>query len=161
MLYNNPGTSGIDMQPAFIARLVREIGNVTMVKESTGDIQRMHKLRLLGEGRVPFYNGCNPLALEAFVAGAKGWCSAAPNLIPTLNGQLYQAVLDGDLEKARALFYRQLPLLDFILRRGLPTTIKAGLRVQGFEAGEPRLPLQPLAEIGTAQLGELLARLAA
>ena len=69
----------------------------------TGDIQRMHKLR------VPFYNGCNPLALEAFVAGAKGWCSAAPNLIPTLNGQLYQAVLDGDLEKARALFYRQLP----------------------------------------------------
>lgn len=109
MLYNNPGTSGIDMSVELILRIVREVDNVTMVKESTGDIQRMHKLRLLGEGRVPFYNGCNPLALEAFVAGAKGWCSAAPNLIPTLNGQLYQAVLDGDLEKARALFYRQLP----------------------------------------------------
>lgn len=87
MLYNNPGTSGIDMSVELILRIVREVDNVTMVKESTGDIQRMHKLRLLGEGRVPFYNGCNPLALEAFVAGAKGWCSAAPNLIPTLNGQ--------------------------------------------------------------------------
>ncbi len=95
MLYNNPGTSGIDMSVELILRIVREVDNVTMVKESTGDIQRMHKLRLLGEGRVPFYNGCNPLALEAFVAGAKGWCSAAPNLIPTLNGQLYQAVLDA------------------------------------------------------------------
>ncbi len=135
MLYNNPGTSGIDMSVELILRIVREVDNVTMVKESTGDIQRMHKLRLLGEGRVPFYNGCNPLALEAFVAGAKGWCSAAPNLIPTLNGQLYQAVLDGDLEKARALFYRQLPLLDFILRRGLPTTIKAGLGLSGLEVG--------------------------
>ncbi len=135
MLYNNPGTSGIDMSVELILRIVREVDNVTMVKESTGDIQRMHKLRLLGEGRVPFYNGCNPLALEAFVAGAKGWCSAAPNLIPTLNGQLYQAVLDGDPEKARALFYRQLPLLDFILRRGLPTTIKAGLGLSGLEVG--------------------------
>uniref|UniRef100_UPI00106D4D50 dihydrodipicolinate synthase family protein n=2 Tax=Pseudomonas TaxID=286 RepID=UPI00106D4D50 len=133
--------------------------NVTMVKESTGDIQRMHKLRLLGEGRVPFYNGCNPLALDAFVAGAKGWCSAAPNLIPTLNGQLYQAVLDGDLEEARALFYRQLPLLDFILRRGLPTTIKAGLGLSGLEVGAPRLPVQALDTEGCRYLQGLLEEL--
>ncbi|NQB20664.1 dihydrodipicolinate synthase family protein [Pseudomonas aeruginosa] len=159
MLYNNPGTSGIDMSVELILRIVREVDNVTMVKESTGDIQRMHKLRLLGEGRVPFYNGCNPLALEAFVAGAKGWCSAAPNLIPTLNGQLYQAVLDGDLEKARALFYRQLPLLDFILRRGLPTTIKAGLGLSGLEVGAPRLPVQALDTEGCRYLQGLLEEL--
>ncbi len=159
MLYNNPGTSGIDMSVELILRIVREVDNVTMVKESTGDIQRMHKLRLLGEGRVPFYNGCNPLALEAFVAGAKGWCSAAPNLIPTLNGQLYQAVLDGDLEKARTLFYRQLPLLDFILRRGLPTTIKAGLGLSGLEVGAPRLPVQALDTEGCRYLQGLLEEL--
>lgn len=161
MVYNNPATSGIDMQPAFIARLVREIGNVTMVKESSGDVQRMHALRQISDDTIPFYNGSNPLALEAFCAGATGWCTAAPNLIPQLTLALYQAVQAGELARARELFYRQLPLLDFILKGGLPTTIKAGLRVQGFEAGEPRLPLQPLAEIGTTQLGELLARLAA
>ncbi|HCV37641.1 MAG TPA: dihydrodipicolinate synthase family protein, partial [Pseudomonas sp.] len=109
MLYNNPATSCTDMSVELILRIVREVANVTMVKESTGDIQRMHKLHLLGEGQVPFYNGCNPLALEAFVAGAKGWCTAAPNLIPALNQGLYQAVLKGDLAQARALFYRQLP----------------------------------------------------
>ena len=59
------------MSVELILRIVREVANVTMVKESTGDIQRMHRLQLLGEGQVPFYNGCNPLALEAFVAGAK------------------------------------------------------------------------------------------
>src|SRR5690606_10686286 len=111
MLYNNPATSGTDMSVELILRIVNRVENVTRVKESTGDIQRMHQLQRLGEGQVPFYNGCNPLALEAFAAGAKGWCTAAPNLIPQLNLDLYEAVLANDLGKARELFYRQLPLL--------------------------------------------------
>ncbi|UVK85459.1 dihydrodipicolinate synthase family protein [Pseudomonas sichuanensis] len=159
MLYNNPATSGTDMPVELILRIVREVDNVTMVKESTGDIQRMHKLQLLGEGQVPFYNGCNPLALEAFVAGAKGWCTAAANLIPALNQQLYQAVLAGDLAQARALFYRQLPLLDFILKGGLPATIKAGLGMTGLPVGEPRRPVFGLDEANRVKLQGLLDEL--
>ncbi|MGH8366022.1 MAG: dihydrodipicolinate synthase family protein, partial [Pseudomonas sp.] len=159
MLYNNPATSGTDMSVDLILRIVNSVDNVTMVKESTGDIQRMHQLHRRSEGQVPFYNGCNPLALEAFAAGAKGWCTAAPNLIPQLNLDLYEAVLANDLEKARELFYRQLPLLDFILKGGLPATIKAGLRLTGLESGDPRLPVFPLAEAGRVQLQELLTLL--
>lgn len=156
MLYNNPATSGTDMPVELILRIVREVDNVTMVKESTGDIQRMHKLHLLGEGQVPFYNGCNPLALEAFVAGAAGWCTAAANLIPELNLRLYQAVQAGELEQAKALFYRQLPLLDFILKGGLPATIKAGLEMTGLPVGEPRRPVFGLDARGRDQLKTLL-----
>ncbi|MCE0461364.1 MULTISPECIES: dihydrodipicolinate synthase family protein [Pseudomonas] len=159
MLYNNPATSGIDMSVELILRIFNAVDNVTMVKESTGDIQRMHKLQLLGEGQVPFYNGCNPLALEAFAAGAKGWCTAAPNLIPQLNLDLYAAVLANDLTQARTLFYRQLPLLDFILKGGLPATIKAGLRNLGLEVGHPRLPVFPLDEARNAQLQTMLKEL--
>ena len=159
MLYNNPATSGIDMSVELILRIFNAVANVTMVKESTGDIQRMHKLQLLGEGQVPFYNGCNPLALEAFAAGAKGWCTAAPNLIPQLNLDLYDAVLANDLERARALFYRQLPLLDFILKGGLPATIKAGLCSLGLEVGDPRLPVFPLDEARVSQLQRMLNQL--
>src|SRR5471032_157619 len=159
MLYNNPATSGTDMSVELILRIFNTVDSVTMVKESTGDIQRMHKLQLLGDGQVPFYNGCNPLALEAFAAGAKGWCTAAPNLIPQLNLDLYKAVLSNDLAKARELFYRQLPLLEFILKGGLPATIKAGLRLAGLEAGDPRLPVFPLGDAGRVQLQELLTLL--
>ncbi|MGN8275065.1 dihydrodipicolinate synthase family protein [Pseudomonas sp. SMV71] len=159
MLYNNPATSGIDMSVELILRIFNAVENVTMVKESTGDIQRMHKLQLLGEGQVPFYNGCNPLALEAFAAGAKGWCTAAPNLIPQLNLDLYAAVLANDLNQARTLFYRQLPLLDFILKGGLPATIKAGLRTLGLEVGDPRLPVFPLDAARNSQLTTMLKQL--
>jgi 4-hydroxy-tetrahydrodipicolinate synthase len=156
MVYNNPATSGIDMSPQLITRLVREIDNVTMVKESSGDIQRMHTLHQLSNGEIPFYNGSNPLALEAFGAGATGWCTAAPNLIPQLTIDLYEATQAGDLHKARDIFYKQLPLLEFILKGGLPTTIKAGLRLKGFEAGVPRSPLQALTEEGKQKLDNLL-----
>lgn len=154
MLYNNPATSGTDMSVELILRILKQVDNVTMVKESTGDIQRMHQLKLQSD--VPFYNGCNPLALEAFAAGAKGWCTAAPNLIPQLNLDLYHAVQANDLNKARELFYRQLPLLQFILKGGLPATIKAGLRLTGLEVGNPRLPVFPLGEAGIGQLKTLL-----
>lgn len=157
MAYNNPATGGLDMSPALLKRLL-EIPNVTMIKESSGDVQRMQALRqLLGED-VAFYNGSNPLALAAFAAGATGWCTAAPNLIPELNLGLYEAVQRQDLAEARHLFYQQFELLQFIVAKGLPRAIKAGLELLGQEAGELRAPLQPLTAIEQQELGRMLDR---
>lgn len=158
MVYNNPATSGVDMRPELIARMVRDLANVTMVKESTGDLQRMHKLSQLSDGAIRMYNGSNPLALGAFAAGAVGWCTAAPNLIPTLPKRLHRAIADGNLNEARSVFYRQLPLLQFIVQGGLPTTIKGGLRLLGFDAGVPREPLQPMTPEATSELKSILDR---
>ena len=156
MAYNNPATSGIDMKPELIVKMVNRIPNVTMVKESTGDIQRMHRIVQLSDGEIPMFNGSNPLALEAFAAGAVGWCTAAPNIIGEWPKKLYEAFIDGDLEEARATFYSQLEVLQYILKGGLPTTVKAGLRLRGFEAGTPRLPLVASSEEATLELKKLL-----
>src|SRR5580658_10344439 len=61
MAYNNPATSGIDMPPTLLNHMFETIANVKMVKESTGDIQRMIDLKELSAGALPFYNGSNPL----------------------------------------------------------------------------------------------------
>ncbi|MEJ0003351.1 MAG: dihydrodipicolinate synthase family protein [Pararobbsia sp.] len=159
MVYNNPATSGVDMSPELIVKLASEIDNVTMVKESSGDIQRMHRIAQLSDGQLPFYNGSNPLAFEAFAAGATGWCTAAPNLIADYTLQLYEHCAAGNLRKAREIFFAQLPILQFILKGGLPTTIKAGLRSLGFEAGDPRAPLQPLGRAGCRDLQMMLEQL--
>ncbi|MEQ7801249.1 dihydrodipicolinate synthase family protein [Pedobacter sp. ASV1-7] len=156
MAYNNPATSGVDMSPVLLKRLL-QIPNVTMIKESTGDIQRMHYLRKeLGE-EVAFYNGSNPLALAAFAAGAKGWCTAAPNLIPELNIGLYNAIQNNDFEAARNIFYEQVDLLKFIVAKGLPRAIKAGLNILGEDGGYLRSPLQPLTPEETKELKSILS----
>lgn len=156
MAYNNPATGGVDMSPALLKRLLG-IANVTMIKESTGDVQRMHYLRKeLGED-VAFYNGSNPLALAAFAAGATGWCTAAPNLIPELNLKLYKAIEDGDLKHAQELFYRQFNLLKFIVAKGLPRAIKSGLSILGEEAGYLRSPLKELTKEEIKELEGILS----
>ncbi len=156
MAYNNPATSGIDMSPALLKRLL-EIPNVTMIKESTGDIQRMHHLRKeLGE-EVAFYNGSNPLALAAFAAGATGWCTAAPNLIPELITALYKAVKANNLVEAQNIFYKQFELLQFIVAKGLPRAVQAGLNILGEEGGYLRSPLLPLTRAENKELERILS----
>ena len=158
MAYNNPATSGVDMSPVLLKRLL-EIPNITMIKESTGDVQRMHLLRRELGDDVAFYNGSNPLALAAFAAGANGWCTAAANLIPELNIALYEAIQDNNLEKARDIFYKQVDLLRFIVAKGLPRSIKAGLNLLGIGGGELKSPLKPLSQQEIAELDNILAAL--
>ncbi|MFH7004139.1 dihydrodipicolinate synthase family protein [Flavobacterium bizetiae] len=155
MAYNNPATAGVDMSPKLLKRIL-EIPNVTMIKESTGDVQRMHYLKKELGDSVAFYNGSNPLALSAFAAGATGWCTAAPNLIPEQNIALYNAIQNNDLQGAQKIFYKQIDLLRFIVEKGLPRAIKSGLQLQGIEGGHLRKPLQPLTENEITELDRIL-----
>lgn len=160
MLYNNPGTSGVDLLPETVVALARKIPNLTMVKESSGDVARFRALRELSDGALSVYNGNNPVALEAFRSGAVGWCTAAPCLVPWWVLELYAAATRGDDARADAILAELLPFLKFIVGHGLPRAIKAGLELQGRGSGHPRTPLLPLPDEETKQLREMLERLA-
>jgi 4-hydroxy-tetrahydrodipicolinate synthase len=160
MLYNNPGTSGVDLRPETVAALARKIPNLTMVKESSGDVTRFRSLRELSDGALSVYNGNNPLALEAFRSGAVGWCTAAPCLAPQRVLELYAAVTRGEDARAEAVLAELLPFLRFIVGQGLPRAVKAGLRLQGRDAGHPRTPLLPLPDRERERLRQMLERLA-
>jgi 4-hydroxy-tetrahydrodipicolinate synthase len=157
MVYNNPATTGIDMSPEFLVDLVAAVDNITMIKESTGDITRMHRIVELSGGTVPFFNGSNPLALRAFQAGAAGWCTAAPCLVPDQIVLFWRLLREGDTAAAGELFERLEPLLTLLVSRGLPATVKAGLRALGIEAGDPRRPMLPLDPATTATLTALIS----
>lgn len=157
MAYNNPATSGVDMRPELLVDMFEKIDNVTMVKESTGDLSRMRRIAELSGGRLPFYNGSNPLVLDALKAGASGWCTAAPNLRPQPCIDLYDAVRAREFDKAQKIYDDLKPLLEFIVAGGLATTVKAGLEILGFPVGDPRPPLLPLDDEGRAELKRLLA----
>ncbi len=159
MAYNNPATGGLDLKPEFLARLLT-IPNVTMVKESTGDLGRVQRIREIVGDDVAFFNGSNPLALGAFAAGARGWCTAGAHIIPEFQVELYRAIQErNDLIEARKLFYQQLPLLEFLVQGGLPRTIAAALELLGINPGPLRAPLQQLTRNEQERLRTIMQKL--
>ncbi|MFZ1165458.1 dihydrodipicolinate synthase family protein [Mycobacterium sp.] len=156
MAYNNPATSGIDMSPELLVQMFTEIDNFTMVKESTGDLERMLRIKELTGDTLPFYNGSNPLILDALTAGASGWCTAAPNLRPQPCLDLFAATQSADYDAAKAIYDELAPLLRFIVARGLPATVKAGLNLLGTNVGDPRRPLLPLDAAALDEMRSLL-----
>jgi 4-hydroxy-tetrahydrodipicolinate synthase len=144
------------MSPELLVQMFTEIDNLTMVKESTGDLDRMLRIKELTGNTLPFYNGSNPLILDALTAGASGWCTAAPNLRSQPCLDLYAATQAGDYAAAKAIYEDLSPLLRFIVAGGLPTTVKAGLNLLGTHVGDPRPPLLPLDEAGLDEMRSLL-----
>lgn len=111
------------MSPELLVRMFATIDNVSMVKESTGDFSRMQRIGELSGGRLPSYNGSNPLVLHALRAAAAGWCAAAPCLRPQPCIDVYDAVRAGELPRAQTIYAELKPLSEFIVARGLATTV--------------------------------------
>lgn len=157
MVYNNPGTTKIDMSPKFIARLNKEFSHFISVKESSGDIRRVQNILQYTEGRMSVSIGHQSLGLAAFAVGATGWTTGIANTIPALCVEVFeQAVERKDLDKARKAFYRMLPLCDFYAEKSLCRSAKAAAEIMDKPLGPPRLPLKRLVEADYKTLRRLL-----
>jgi len=160
MLYNNPWTSKVDMQPTFIAKLA-EIENIQYVKESSGDITRIWRIIDLTKGRMTVFCGSDNLALESFLNGAKGWVCVTANMFPKHTSRLYElACRENDIGKARTLYNGLLPLLNFLEETGkFAQLAKAGVEILGRKAGPPRKPLLPADVKEKQELGSLIKKI--
>lgn len=160
MLYNNPWTSKVDMQPDLIAALA-EIENISYVKESSGDVTRIWKILDLAKDKITLFCGTDNIALESFLMGAKGWICAAANIIPRHTSRLYEyACKEKNLEKARGLYAEMLPLFNLLEGTGkFAHFSKAGLEMMGRKAGPPRKPLTPIDEEEKQKLKAVLEKI--
>lgn len=146
MIYNNPFTCKIDMSPEFLAKLSK-IDNLDYVKESSGDISRVWRIRQLTDDSMTVFCGADNLALEQFVMGAKGWICVAANIFPKETSRLYEYAKAGEYEKAKELYSGLLPLSNFLEGTGKFTQVaKYGLDILGQHGGESRAPFLPLTE---------------
>jgi 4-hydroxy-tetrahydrodipicolinate synthase len=156
MLYNNPSTSGVDMQPALLARLA-EIENIAYVKESSGDMRRVSEIMRLCGDRLTIFCGADNLALEMFAVGIQGWVAAPANAIPKQCVQLYElAAVKKDLDQARKLYLKMLPYFTALESGQFVQYVKASLEILGKPIGAPRKPLLRPAEEDYRKLEELL-----
>ncbi len=156
MAYNNPEASGIDMAPELISRLFEEVEAVVAVKECSGDVRRIPALIALAP-ELEVLVGGDDWALEGFCAGATGWVSGVADVAPRECVALYEACLAGDLDTARAVYARLLPLSRFDMTPKLVQFFKAAMDEVGFAGGPCRPPRLPLTDAERAALGEAMA----
>ena len=159
MVYNNPAVAKVDMPPDLIARL-SEFSNVKYVKESSGDITRIWKIRKLTSDRMTVFCGGDNMALESYLMGATGFICVASNFLPRETSDIYRLYKEGKIEEARRVYERILPILNFLEDSGKFVQLsKAALNLTGKKVGLARSPLMPLTASEERKLKELLAQL--
>src|SRR5688572_21728085 len=156
MAYNNPDASGIDMGTALLARLYEEVDGVVAVKECSGDARRIPALVGAAPGLEVLVGG-DDWALEGFCAGATGWVSGVADVAPRDCVALYEACRAGELDTARGIYRRLLPLARFDMTPKLVQYFKAAMDEAGFVGGPTRPPRLPLTGAERAALGEAMA----
>lgn len=144
MLYNYPGRMAAEMDEDFLDR-VGQSPNFRAIKESSGDINRVHLLARRYP-HIALSCGMDDQALEFFAWGARSWVCAASNFAARAHIALWQAcVVDGDFNKGRRIMTAMLPLMQELEQGGkFIQSIKHGVTLSGHAAGIPRLPLKPL-----------------
>jgi 4-hydroxy-tetrahydrodipicolinate synthase len=156
MAYNNPEASGVDMRADLLVRLYEEVDAVVAVKECSGDVRRIPALLEAAPGLEVLVGG-DDWALEGFCAGATGWVTGVADVLPSECVDLYEACRAGDLETAREIYFRLLPLARFDMTPKLVQYFKAAMDAVGFAGGPTRPPRLPLTDAERAALEDAMA----
>jgi 4-hydroxy-tetrahydrodipicolinate synthase len=151
MLYNNPEASGVDLRADAIAAIAAEVEGVVAVKECSGDVRRIPAL-LAAAPQLEVLVGGDDWALEGFAVGATGWVTGVADIAPRECVALYEAVRGGELEAAREVYMRLLPLSRFDMTPKLVQYFKAAMDEAGLAGGPCRAPRLPLSEAELADL---------
>lgn len=145
LIYNVPGNMGYDLGQDWLVELALH-SKVAGLKDSSGDMARLLPMRERLGPDVIILTGTGEKMLEALTAGADGAIAALANLAPAAATRIRRAFVEGRLEQARQLQRTIAPLGEAMTRQyGVPG-LKAALRMLGYDYGDPRPPLPPLAE---------------
>jgi len=154
MLYNNPVAYGTDFLPEQIAELAASIPNVHAVKESSTDVRRVTAIKALCGERLAILVGVDDCIVEGVAAGATGWIAGLVSAFPKESVDLYNFALNGEDEKARALYEWFLPLLRLDTVPKFVQLVKLVQETVGMGSARVR---PPRLELVGSELDEALA----
>ncbi len=158
IVYNIPGRTGKNIENSVMLRLA-EHPNIIGVKEASGSMPQV--MDLISKKPADFWvlSGDDNLALPIIMLGGSGVISVASNIIPAEMEELVAAAVAGEIEKARTLHYRLLPLFQALFIDTNPIPIKYGMHLKGMMEEVYRLPMCSMDEDKKKQLEKVLKSL--
>lgn len=145
VLYNVPSRTGMNLEPKTIKALC-EFKNIAAVKEASGNISQIAKIKALCGDRIDIYSGNDDQTVPIMALGGLGVISVLANIIPKDMHDMCRLYLEGNHEEALKLQLNMLALNDAIFIETNPIPVKTALNLIGMEVGDLRLPLCDMSE---------------
>ncbi len=155
ILYNVPGRTSSNIEPATVARLSK-IENIVGIKEASGSITQQMEVVNAVEPGFAVLSGDDAFTLPLMAVGGVGVISVVSNEIPGPMVKLAHLLLDGNYAEARKLNAQLLPLMQANFIETNPIPVKAALAMMGMIEEVYRLPLVPMKPENRARLEKAL-----
>jgi 4-hydroxy-tetrahydrodipicolinate synthase len=158
MVYNVPGRTGTNVEPATLARLAT-IERVVAVKEASGNISQIASLFTRVPASFAILSGDDAMTLPVVALGGAGIISVVSNIVPGEMARLTALALDGDFAGARLLQRRLQRLMEVAFIESNPGPVKAAMGLLGLLEPIYRLPSVPPRPESLARIEETLMEL--
>jgi len=144
ILYNIASRTGVNIEPETIARLAHDCKNIVAVKEASGSLDQMSRIKQLCPKSFILIAGDDSLTLPILGIGGVGIISVVANIVPRDVANLVHEFEKGNIKKAQEIHYKLLPLTKAIFIETNPIPVKTAMGLLGMCEPDLRLPMCPM-----------------
>jgi 4-hydroxy-tetrahydrodipicolinate synthase len=141
ILYNVPGRTAKNMEPATTLRLANDFDNIVAVKEAGNNQQQYNTLLKDKPENFLIISGDDDLALGVALAGGSGVISVIGQAFPKEFSKMIQLGLKGENKEAYQIHFKMMDIVDYIFEENNPAGIKTVLQLLGICNNDVSLPL--------------------
>ncbi|MFH0917627.1 MAG: 4-hydroxy-tetrahydrodipicolinate synthase [Candidatus Omnitrophota bacterium] len=156
ILYNIAGRTGVNIEPETIAKLAQDCKNIVAVKEASGSLDQMSRIKQLCPLEFDLISGDDSLTLPVLSIGGIGIISVVANIVPADVANLVSAFAKGDFKKAKDLHYKLLPLIKAVFLETNPIPVKTAMGLLGMCDPGLRLPMCSMSDDNLGKLKKAL-----
>ncbi len=157
ILYSVKSRTGVNIAPETLYELSK-IENIVAVKEASGDISQVAKIKALCGDALDIYSGNDDQIVPILSLGGIGVISVLSNVMPEYTHNMVYDYLEGRYSEALSAQLGALDLIGALFSEVNPIPVKTALNLMGFNAGPLRLPLCDMEEKNLEVLKKALAK---
>ena len=156
ILYNIAGRTGKNIEPELMAKLASDFKNIVGVKEASGSLDQMIRIKELCPKDFFITSGDDALTLPILAIGGLGVISVAANIVPRDVANVINAFNKGDLKTAHELNLKLMPLIRSLFIETNPIPVKKACELMGLCSGALRLPMCDMEDANLVKLKQAL-----
>ena len=146
IMYNVPGRTGTNIQPATAVKIAKSVDNIVAIKEASGDIGQVATLAALADGCLDIYSGSDDQVVPLLALGGKGVISVLSNVAPRETHDMVMKFLDGDVKGSLDIQLKYMDVIHNLFSEVNPIPAKRAVSEMGYCRNIVRRPLTEMEE---------------